>query len=433
MKKYFLRALLPFLVVLWAPQASAGVAIEQWTTTTGARVFYVATHNLPMLDLRVDFPAGSLYDPPGKAGLAALTRSVLDLGAGRDDEAQVARRLADVGAQLAGGADMDRAGVTLRTLSDPDKREPALAVLLAILHQPRFDAAIVQREQMRTVASLRESLTRPDTQAGRAFWPAMYGDHPYGRQATPETLASLRRADLVDFYQRQYRAGGAVISLVGDIDRETAGELAERLAAGLPRGAAPELPAPPQLPERREVRIAHPASQAHIYLGLPALVRGDPDFFPLLVGNYTLGGGGFVSRLMIEVREKRGYAYSVGSYFEPMQQMGPFQISLQTKKTQAEDALALSRRLLDDFLRNGPSEVELKEAKDNLVGSFPLRLDNNRKILDNLAMIGFYGLPLDWLDRYQARVAAVTREDVRAAFARHVQLEHLITVVVGGP
>jgi zinc protease len=190
------------------------------------------------------------------------------------------------------------------------------------------------------------------------------------------------------------------------------------------------LPAVPGQPAGGLTRLAHPASQAHIYIGLPAIERGHPDFFPLLVGNYTLGGGGFVSRLMKEVRDKRGYAYSVYSYFAPLRHSGPFQIGLQTKRSQANDAITVARDVLDTFLQEGPSEEELAAAKANLTGSFPLRLDSNRKILDNVAVIGFFGLPLDYLDHYQAKVQAVTAADIKAAFARHVRADRLITVTV---
>jgi zinc protease len=186
------------------------------------------------------------------------------------------------------------------------------------------------------------------------------------------------------------------------------------------------------LPASGEQRIAHPAVQAHLLVGLPALKRGDPDFFPLAVGNYSLGGGGFVSRLMKEVRDKRGLAYSVHSYFQPLQQLGPFQMGLQTKKTQADDALKVAREVLASFLEQGPTETELQAAKQNLIGSFPLRLDSNRELLENVAMIGFYGLPLDYLDRYPENIEKVTVADIKAAFARHVRPEHLVTVVVAG-
>ncbi len=410
--------------------ARAGVTIQHWQAPSGAQVYFVESRSLPILDVQVDFAAGSMFDPEGKSGVAALTRSILDLGAGSLDENALADRLADVGAKLAGGADTDRASISLRTLSAADKRGPALEVLRQVLTAPRFDDAVFSREQARTVASLKEAMTRPDAIAGKAFWAALYPNHPYGRQATPESVAAITPADLRAFYQRWYNAQNASITLVGDLSRAEAEKLAQTLTADLPKGEVPPLPAAPTEPAKTVKKIAHPAAQAHIQIGLPAIARGDADFFPLLVGNYSLGGGGFVSRLMQEVRDKRGYAYSVYSYFAPMRQTGPFQIGLQTKRSQAADALKLTRDILDGFLKQGPSEAELAAAKANLTGSFPLRLDSNHKILENVAMIGFYGLPLDYLDTYQAKVQAVTVDDVKRAFAKHVRPEHLVTVMV---
>jgi zinc protease len=181
----------------------------------------------------------------------------------------------------------------------------------------------------------------------------------------------------------------------------------------------------------QEERIAHPATQAHILIGAPALARGDPDFFPLTVGNYVLGGGGFVSRLMREVREQRGLAYSAYSYFSPLAQPGPFQAGLQTQKEQADEALKVTRSTIAAFLREGPTPQELKAAKDNLIGGFALRIDNNRKILDNVAAIGFYNLPLDYLDTWTAKVAKVSAADIKSAFNRKISPDRLATVVVG--
>ena len=426
-----MKRLLTAAIALFISQAVlAGVKIEHWVTPSGARVQFVESRVLPMLDVQVDFAAGSMFDPEGKSGLAALTRGALDLGAGKFDETAIAEQMADIGASLAGSADTDRANISLRTLSAKDKREPALNILKAVLHAPLFDAAIFEREKARTIAGLKEAMTRPDSIAGKAFWAAMYPNHPYGRQATPESVAALSRDDLAAHHARYYNAANASISLVGDISRAEAEMIAEAIAAGLPKGEAAKLPAAPEKPKWSLTQLAHPASQAHVYIGLPAIERGNPDFFPLLVGNYTLGGGGFVSRLMKEVRDKRGYAYSVYSYFAPLKQTGPFQIGLQTKRSQARDALKVTREVLTDFLKDGPSDDELAAAKANLTGSFPLRLDSNKKILDNVANIGFYGLPLDYLDQYQAKVQEVTADDVRKAFARRVRPENLITVTV---
>lgn len=430
MKIAMKRLLTAIIVLAAAPLALTGVTIEQWTTANGARVNFVAAPALPMLDVQIDFAAGSMFDPEGKAGLAALTRGVLDLGAGERDETAIAEQLADLGAALGGSADTDRASVTLRTLTARDKLEPALAVLRDVLHRPHFAAAVLEREQARTVTGLKEAMTRPDSIAGKAFWEALYPGHPYGRQATPESVAALTRADLVDFHQRLYTAGNASISLVGQLTRAQAERIAEQLSSALPAGTPPALPAAPAPARAATQAIAHPASQAHIYLGLPAIERGHPDFYPLLVGNYTLGGGGFVSRLVQEVRDKRGFAYSVYSYFAPMRQAGPFQIGLQTQRKQAREAIKVVRQVLGDFVARGPSAEELAAAKANLSGSFPLRLDSNAKLLANVAVIGFYGLPADYLDHYRANIEAVTVDDVKAAFSRHVRPADLVTVTV---
>ncbi|WP_205629977.1 M16 family metallopeptidase [Dechloromonas denitrificans] len=426
-----MKKLLTAAIALLVTQvALAGVKIEHWVSPSGARVYFVESRVLPMLDVQVDFAAGSMFDPAGKSGLAALTRAGLDLGAGKLDETAIAEQMADIGANLGGGADTDRASIALRTLSAKDKREPALDILRSVLQSPRFDAAIFEREKARTIASLKEALTRPDSIAGKAFWAAMYPNHPYGKQASPESVATLNRDDLAAFHARYYTAANASITLVGDISRSDAERIAESLAAGLPKGGAATLPAAPAAAQGGLTKLPHPASQAHIYIGLPAIERGNPDYFPLLVGNYTLGGGGFVSRLMKEVRDQRGYAYSVYSYFAPLKQRGPFQIGLQTKRSQAQDAIKVARDVLDGFLKDGPSPDELTAAKANLTGSFPLRLDSNKKLLDNVAAIGFYGLPLDYLDQYQAKVQAVTADQIKQAFARHVRPTELITVTV---
>ncbi len=421
-------------VGLLARWAAAAPKIEHWLAASGARVFFVENRDLPMLDVQIDFAAGSVRDPEGKSGVAALTSGMLDLGAADLDEREIASRLADVGALLSGGADIERASLHLRTLSADDKRRPAIALMRSVLVAPQFQADVLAREKARTIAGLKEAAIRPEVIAARTFWRLLYPEHPYGRDVTPESMARIGRDDLVEFHRRNYTAANASVTLVGNISRVQAAALAEELTAGLPAGGASAPGAPPVVPSTVPVeeRIAHAAAQAHVLVGLPALKRGDPNFFALAVGNYTLGSGGFVSRLMQEVREKRGLAYSVGSHFMPLTQSGPFEISLQTKKAQADEALGVVRTVLQRFIADGPSAAELRAAKQNLVGSFPLRLDSNGKILDNVALIGFYGLPLDYLDRYAENVQKVSAADVREAFARHVAIDRLVTVVVGG-
>ncbi|BAL23043.1 pitrilysin family protein [Azoarcus sp. KH32C] len=412
--------------------AAAGPDIKHWTAPNGARVYYVESHALPLVDIQVGFPAGSALDPEGSAGLASLTHGMLDAGSEGLDEQQIAERIADTGARIGGGADTDQASLSIRTLSSETERNGAIDLAARLLAKPTFPAEVLERERERAIAELRDALTRPETLAARRFMSAIYGSHPYGRITTVESLQSITRDQLVQFHRSYYTANTAVVSIVGDVTREQADDIARRLTADLPAGtASPTLPAPQQ-PAASVERIAHPSAQAHILIGLPGMSRDDPDYFPLLVGNYVLGGGGFVSRLTKEVREKRGFAYSVYSYFMPQRVAGPFQIGLQTRGSQSEEALRVTRAVVDDFIAKGPTAAEIKAARDNIVNGFGLRLDSNRKILDHVAMIGFYQLPLDWLETYPKRVEAVTPEAVRDAFARRVHDANLVTVIAGG-
>lgn len=427
------RALALFAGLILLPAlAQAAPRIEQWTAATGARVQFIENHALPMIDIQIDFPAGSAADPADKAGLAGLTRSLLDAGAGGLDEQAIADRTADIGAQIGGGADDDRASLNIRSLSSTAERDTAVELAATLLARPTFPAEILERERARAIAGLKEALTKPATLAERRFTSLAYAGHPYGHLTTPESLAAISRDDLLAFHRGRYAANRASIAIVGDVDRATAEQIAVRLTGALPRSDdIATLPAP-ALPAGERVHVPHPSAQAHILVGQPGMAREDADYFPLLVGNYVLGGGGFVSRLTREVREKRGYAYSVHSYFMPQQVAGPFQIGLQTKGSQTEDALRVVNATLDDFIAKGPTAAELQAAKDNLINGFGLRLDSNRKVLDYVAMIGFYRLPADWLDTYPRKVAAVTAAQVRDAFERRVRPEHLVTVIAGG-
>jgi len=412
--------------------AQAALPIQHWTTSAGARVYFVESRGIPMLDINVDFDAGGRRVAADKAGLGGLTHTLVKAGSAGRSEEEIGRRIADVGAQLGGNVDRDRAGFTLRTMSSERERAQALATFAEILQAPLFPEAALAREKARLVDAIKEDETKPEAIASKAFYRLLYATHPYALAPTPETVPRVERADVEGFYRANYVAGRAVITILGDADRALAERIAEQLTAGLPRasGAPAALP-PVNQPRGETLRIAHPASQSHILLGLPAIARGDADYFPLLAGNYVLGGGESVSRLYLEVREKRGYAYSVYSYFLPMAQEGPFEIGLQTKKEQAGEALARVRVVLDEFLARGPSAAELKAAKQNLVGGFALRIDSNRKLLQQVALIGYYRLPLNWLDDFTARVEKVSVAEVRAAFARRVRPDHLVTVVVG--
>jgi len=429
-----MRHILFLCAFLFAPLAQATLTIQSWQTAGGTKVYLIENHALPMLDVSIQFRAGHVWEASRPAGTARLTSHLFAAGSASMTEQQISDRLADTGAQLAPTVDDDLAGFSLRTLSSPAELESSTSLLAMLLASPQFPDAILEREKARTISGLKEAETKPETLAERAFSTAVFGQHPYGRDADPASVARVSRADLLSFYQERYRAGGAVLVMVGDIARADAEALAERLTSGLP-ASQPEpwaLPPVPALDAPSEARIAHPATQAHIQVGQPGMKRGDPDYFPLFVGNYILGGGGFVSRMTDEVRQKRGLAYSVYSYFLPRLEYGPFMVGLQTKRESAGEALQVVRETLTRFMADGPTATELKAAKSNLIDGFPLRIENNRKILDYVAMVAFYGLPLSYIDDFTRAIDAVTVEQIRDAFKRRVDPARMATVVVAG-
>ncbi len=430
----FARAFVAALLALFSAVAAAGPKIEHWTLANGTRVYFVPARELPMVQLRVVFDAAAQRDPADKRGLAHLTSTMLREGTGSLTADDVAQRFEGVGAEFGSGADREMVTVSLRSLTDPTLFDPALKLFARLIAAPSFPAASLERERARLNVALAREKQTPAPVIQRAFMRALYGEHPYAFEPIGDEagLQAITRDDLVAHHRRYYTGKNALIAIVGNLSGSEARKVAERVAGGLPAGeVAPPTP-PANAPAAGEEDIAFPATQSHIRLGLPALARHDPDYFPLIVGNYILGGGGLVSRLADEVREKRGLSYSVYSYFYPMRARGPFVLGLQTRNDQRREALKVVREVVADFVANGPTEQELVAAKKHLTGSFPLRLDNSSKIADNLAAIGFYRLPLTYLDDYIPNVEKVTTAQIRAAFQRHVAPDKLVTVVVGG-
>ena len=429
--------------LLGVPPAQAAMPIQHWTQPSGAQVYFVASPAIPMLDVQLDFDAGSRRDPPEQAGLASATALMADKGVaaqGSDpalDENQLSEAWADLGANFGGSAGDDRMSFALRTLTEPELLGKSVQLAARELGAPSWPDAVWQRERQRLSAAIEESRTRPGIVAAIAFAKAVYGSHPYGQETTPESLARIGVADMQARYAQAIAPCRAKVSLVGAITRAQADDIVTQLLSRLPQGQGTCPPLPP-LPEVApltapvEQRIPFESAQAHVLIGQPGYKRSDPDFFPLLVGNHILGGSGFTSRLMMQVREKRGLSYSVYSYFSPGLHAGAFTLGLQTRPDQTAEALAVSRQVLSDFVAHGPTEAELKAAKDNLIGGFALRIDANRKLLANVANIAWHGLPLDYLDHWTERVRQVSVADIQAAFQRVLQPDRMVTVVVGG-
>lgn len=427
--------------------AHAVLPIQHWQQPSGARVALVESHGIPMVDVQIDLDAGSRRDPADKPGLAAVAAGQLasgiraQAGAGASaralDENQLGEAWADLGASFGASASGDRLSFSLRSLSDAELLAQAAQLAARQMAHPAYPEAVWRRDREKMVAALRESLTRPGTVAQNRFAEAVYGGHPYGWRSTPASLARIGVADLRRWHAQALRPCRAVVSVVGDLTRAQADALVTRLLALWPQGDAgrcERLPAVAEvapLQAAQDLRLPFDSAQAHVLMGQPGHKRNDPDFFALLVGNHILGGGGFTSRLTAQVREQRGLSYSVYSYFSPALHAGAFTVGLQTRPDQATQAVAVARQVVKDFVAQGPSEAELQAAKAHLVGGFALRIDSNRKLLDNVANIAWNQLPWDYLDRWGEQVARVSADDVRRAFARVLQPERMVTVVVG--
>ncbi|CAG7857157.1 zinc protease [biofilm metagenome] len=411
----------------------ATAKIEHWQTTNGSRVFFVQADTLPMVDIQVIFDAGSARDGQ-QFGLAALTSAVLDTGAGQWDADQIAQRFESVGANFNTGVSSDTASLSLRTLTEPALFYKALETMHVILTNPTFKKADFLREQNRTLASIKQREESPEEVASEVFSNKLYGNHPYAHpdSGINNTVSGLKVADLLKFYKQYYIANNAMVVIVGNLNKQQAEQTAEKLLANLPVGQKPVPIADVVMPAKAEHQhIEFPSTQTHVLVGLPGTWRKDPDYFDLYVGNHILGGSGLVSKLFVEVREKRGLAYSASSAFSPMLKPGPFVVSLQTRNDQTKQALEVLNATLKDFIDKGPTQAELDAAKKNIIGGFPMRFDTNKKLAGYVAMIGFYDMPLDYLDTFRQKIEATTINSIKDALKRKVKFELLQTVTVG--
>ena len=415
--------------------------IERLDSFKGAQAYLVQTKALPMVDIEISIDAGDRYDLAVKSGLATMAGQLMSYGAKSDKglltEAQIADEIADLGANLGVSVSGERAVMRIRTLSRKDLRERAVQLASAMLSAPTYDAKILAREKQRMTTAVLESETKPESVLDRRFRKSVYGTYPLANLPTAQSIANISALDLQQFHKQFYRGDRMIISIVGDVSKAEAAEIVRDLLQRVPQSGSPifQLPeferSPVEPLSQREVKIPFDSQQSHIAMGMTAVTRSNPDYFPLLVGNYVLGGGGFVSRLMSEVREKRGLAYSVFSYFAPGKDAGIFQAGLQTKNDQAALALEVMSSTIAQFIADGPTQSELDAAKSNLVNGYPLRIDNNRKLLDNVSLIAWNNLPLDTMEVWTKQVETVSLEQVKAAFQKYLAMDRMQIVVLG--
>ena len=426
--------LLTSLLITSSPYCVANTfKTEHWVTKNGVKVVFYQAMEVPMLDISLAFAAGSAYDKD-QYGLSALTAHMLNEGSSGIDATQIAQTLADTGAQFDLATSKDMAVFNLRTLTSEKELAQATSTFSTIINHPDFTDSAFEREKKQLLMAIEQTDESPDDTATLDFFQRLYGQHPYAHpvNGTKATMSALKKQELVAFYNKYYNANNAVLVMVGAIDSQAAHLLADTLIHELPQGvpAAP-IPKAHQLSKSEQVAIPFPSSQTAVRFGQIGIDHHNPNYFPLMVGNYILGGGSLVSRLGTEVREKRGLTYAIDSQFAPMPGEGPFIISLSTKYDQTAEALKITRDTLDHFVMTGPNAQELEAAKHYFSGSFPMSLAGNRTIASLLLRMTFYHLPNNYLDDYVKRINAVTTEDIKQAFQQEINLDKLLLVTVG--
>lgn len=417
-----------------ASSAMTSAKIERIKTKGGIEVWHVRDDSLPMLAAEFGFAGGSAQDPAEKAGIASMVAALLDEGAGDLDAHAFQEKLEERAISLSFSARRDSMRGSLKTLLD--HREQAFDLLNLALAKPRFDKEAVERVRAGTLAGIRRRTTDPSDIAGDRWFARAFPDHPYGRplRGTLDTVSAIGIDDLRAFHGRAIALDNVKVATIGAVDAAEAARLVERAFAGLPARA--ELsPVPNIVPqgigERDVVELDVP--QTVITFGGVGLKRSDPDFIPAFVLNHILGGGTFTSRLYREVREKRGLAYSVYSSLAPMQHAGLFIGGVSTRNDRAAESLEIILREIRQIAAEGPTAEELAKAKSYLIGSFPLRFDTSDKIAAQLLEIQLEDLGIDYIDRRNGLIAAVTTEDVQRAAERFLRDAKMLVTLVGRP
>jgi zinc protease len=408
------------------------VEIQNWKTDNGVPVLFIEAHDLPIVDLRMSFLAASSRDAdlPGQAG---LVNGLLVEGSGELTAQQIALQFEQVGARFGFETGRDMASTSLRSLSDREKLEAVIDLFARVTALPSFPQEALERDRGALLVNLAERQKRAGSVASDAFFRALYRGHPYefGSRGKQETIKVIKREDIVAFHRRYYVAANASLAIVGDLTLTEAKIYANKISQYLPDGKMAEALPEPEEVYGSSIRIAFDTEQTQIKVGMPVMARHDPDFYVLTLGNHILGGNGSNSRLMQKIREERALTYGVYSYFLALESIGPFQLSLQTRNHQADEALRLLEQTLAEFIDKGPTQAELDHARKNITGGFALRLDSNRKLLSQLSVIGFYRLPLDYLDEYSSHINAITIDDIRRVFKKRIKPEKMIRVIVG--
>jgi zinc protease len=413
--------------------AANAQTIQYWKTAQGTPVYFVQSTNLPMLDVRVVFTAGSAYDQK-LWGIASLTASTLNEGTRAHSADQIAETLEQTGAQYEADTDRDVTILALRTLSDPKYLKPALQIFNEMMSQANFPDQALERVKQQTLSAIRQQQQEPFSVAMDVFYRYLYPQHPYGHAVlgTPSTVPAITREQVQGFYQQFFCKANAKIILVGNLDRAGAEKIASQLISGLPDGKTPPvLTAATPITAASEQAIHFPSQQTSIITGQLGIDRHNSDFFPLMTGNYLIGQLPMASELFEQVRNQRGLAYNASSALLLLTYRGPFIVAMQTRTAEKNTALEVTRNILQQFVTQGPTPEKLELAKQNIIQHFPLTLATNSQLIGVLTQMAINQRPLNYLDTYRDHVNAVSADQVKLAFQNLIKPDKMLTVMVG--
>ena len=425
---------LAFILLVCRLVPAEAMEIERVVSPGGIEAWLVEEPSIPVIVMEVAWKGGTATDPAEKAGLANMVSGLLDEGAGDLSSAEFQERLDDVAAKMSFSAESDYFTGSLTTIAD--RRDEAFELFSLAITEPRFDEDAVERIRAQIGAIVSRNRDSPDWIAADAWYKAALGDHPYALpdDGTPESIARIERADLAGFAGRVFTRDNLKLAVVGPISAPELGTLLDRTFGALPEKA--DIPAIPDIeiaPDGQVMVVVRDFPQSVVIFGLQGLARDDPDFIPAFVMNYMLGGGSFSSRLMEEVREKRGLAYSIGTYLNPLDHAAMLFGQVGTKNERVGETLAIVRKEMKRMAGEGVTAEELEDAKTYLTGSYPLRFTSNSSIANQLLGIQLEDLGIDYVDRRNALIEAVTEEDIARVAKRLLRPDNMLVAIVGKP
>ena len=424
-----------FILIFMMSKAEANMEIKKFLTKNKVEVFYVNSSTIPMVDIQVIFDAGSNKDNKLN-GLSNLTHGLINEGTKNKKYDEISYELESNGAIFSASSYKDKSIISLRSLTQENYFKNSVKIFAEILSSANFPKEQFEIQKNQLISFIKEGATDPSDVSINLFYKSLYGKHPYANpnEGYVSSIERISRKDVMNFYNSYIIRQNAKIVIVGSLKFEEIKKLAEKISISLNSSTNKnnqihkgEI----QSPSKKNFFKKLNSEQSHIYIGQHTIKRGDNRNFPLYVANYIFGGGGFSSKLMKEIRVKRGYAYSVYSYIYPLKSVGPMAINLETKHSQAKDAINTIHEMLNQYISKGPTKKEVEDAKNAIINKFPLRVSSNKDILNYISMIAYYDLPLDYLVNFEKNIQSVTPKNIKDALKEVLLDENFITVVVG--